>query len=116
MEQIRRIVEVLWELFFALVDLFEPLLRAIFERVLDTEIPEGGARPLTTGLFLLLVVWGVSKAFLSVTKSTANQPMKITLSTDKTPAQVVREDREKRFKALFLILVVMAIVYLLGRG
>ncbi|MCX7706999.1 MAG: hypothetical protein N2204_03210 [Anaerolineae bacterium] len=116
MEQIRRIVEVLWELFFALVDLFEPLFRAIFERLLGTEIPEGGARPLTTVLFLLLVVWGVNKAFFSVTKSTASQPMKITLSTDKTPAQVVREDWEKRMKAVFLILVVVAIVYMLGRG
>lgn len=116
MEQIRRIVEVLWELFFALVDLFEPLFRALFEALLDTELPEGGARPLTTVLLLLLAVWGVSRALFAVTKSTANQPMKITLSTDKTPAQVVREDWEKRMKAVFLILVVIAIVYLLGRG
>lgn len=114
MEQIRRVVEVLWELFFALVDVFEPILRAIFESLLDTEIAEGGARPLTIVLLLLLVVRFVSWAFFSVTKSTANQPMKITLSTDKTPAQVVRDDWEKRVKALFAITVVVAIVYLLG--
>lgn len=116
MEQIRRVVEILSELFVALVDFLEPCLRAIFEQLLDTEIPEGGARPLTTVLVLLFVVWGVSKAFLSVTKSTANQPMKITLSTDKTPAQVVRDDWERRVKALFVIAVVVAIVYVLGSG
>lgn len=70
MEQIRRIVEVLWELFFALVDLFEPIVRALFESLLDMEIPEGGARSLTTVIVLLLAIWGVSKAFFR----SPNQP------------------------------------------
>jgi len=116
MEQIRRVLEVLWELFFALVELLEPGVRAILQQLLDAEIPEGGARPLTTVTLLVVAVWLVNKAFLGLTKSTANQPMKVTHVTEKTPAQVIWEDREKRVKTLFFILVFIGVVYLLSRG
>lgn len=42
--------------------------------------------------------------------------MKVTLSTDKTPAQVVWEDRERRLKALVAIIIVIAVIFLLTRG
>lgn len=115
MEQIRRIAQMLWEVFLALVELFEPIFRALFEALFNVDIPAGGARPFTVIFLLLFGFWAVSKAYFAVTKSTANQPMKITLTTDKTPAQVVREDREKHLGAWLIILIVLAAIFLLTR-
>ena len=83
MDFIRTVVQALWNGFWSLVDLLEPLVGGVFGRLLDTEVAPGGARTLTRcDLVLLVIVLMISKFYFAVTKTSANQPMKITLTTE----------------------------------
>lgn len=115
MDFIRAVVEAVWNGFWSLVDLLEPLIGSILGRLLDVDVAPGGATTLTAALVLLIFFFWLSKFFFSMNKSAANGPMKITLTTDKSPAQVVAEDREKHLKAILAMGGVVAIIYLLVR-
>lgn len=115
MDIIRAIMEALWNGFWSLVELFEPLIGSVFGRLLDVDVAPGGATTVTAALLLLILSFWLSKVYFSVTKSAAKGPMKITLTTDKSPAQVVAEDREKHLKAILAAGVVVVIIYLMAR-
>ncbi len=111
----RAVVEALWNGFWSLVELIEPLIGGILGRLLDVDVAPGGATTLTAVLLLLILSFWLSKVFFTMNKSAANGPMKITLTTDKSPAQVVAEDREKHLKAILAMGSVVTIIYLLVR-
>ena len=115
MNLIRTVVEALLNGFLSLVDLLEPLVGGIFGRLLDTEVAPGGARTLTVLILLVVGSLLISNFYFSVTKSSANGPMEIKLTTSQTPAQVVAKDREKHLKAILVAGAILAVIYLLVR-
>lgn len=115
MDTIRAIVEALWNGFWSLVQLLEPFVGSILGRLLDVDVAPGGATTLTAAFLLVGSAFLISKLFFNLNKSAANGPMKIVLTTDKSPAQVVAEDREKHLKALLGAGAIVAIAYLLAR-
>jgi len=111
-----QILEGIWRGFWGLVAMLEPIFQTLVEAVFKTEIPPGGARGFTVFFLIMLGAWGVSKFFFGITKSASNQPQKVTHSTDKTPAQVVQEDRGKHLKAIMVFAFVVAILYFVGNA
>jgi len=114
MERLRQFIDGLVAGFVLLVDALSPMVAALASGIFDVEITAAAARGFTTALLLLICAWGISKAYYGVTKSPANQPMKVEHFTSKTPAQVVSEDRWGKFKALVAVGAVLVIVYFFG--
>ena len=116
MELLRQILEGLVVGFQVLVDLLSPLIASIVSAIFDVEVSSDAAHGFTTVLLVLAGAWFIGKAFNSVTKSPAGQPMKVELYTTKTPRQVVHEDWGGKLKTLLAIGVVLLLVYSFGRA
>ena len=114
MELLQQILEGIWKGLWLIVEALEPVFRALAEAIFNTDIPPGGATSFTIMFLLLVAAWFISKFFFGVTKSAANQPMTVTHTTAKTPAQVVREDRVSHFKAIMGMVIILGILYLVG--
>jgi len=114
MELLQQIVDGLISGFWVLVDLASPIIATLASAVFDVEITAAEARSFTTLLLLVVGAWVIGKAFFGVPKSARNRPMKIELTTAKTPQQVVREDWASNVKALAIIGGTLLLVYLFG--
>ena len=114
MELLRQILEGLVTGFRVLVSLLSPFVASVIGAVFDVEVSSSAAHRFTTVLLLLVGAWAIGKAYNSVTKSPASQPMKIELFNTKTPAQVVSEDRAGKVKVLLVISAVLFVVFYFG--
>jgi hypothetical protein len=109
-----QILEGLWKGFWGVVAALEPIVQAVAESVFDTQIAPGGASAFTAFVLFVIGAWAISRFFFSATKSASNQRQKVFHPTDKTPAQVVQEDRAKTLKAIMGFAFVMAVLYFVG--
>jgi hypothetical protein len=114
MELLQQIMEAMLAGFQFFVDLLAPVIASLVGTIFDVEVSPEAAHGFATLTVVLVAAWLISKAFQGVTKSPANQPMKVELYTAKTPAQVVGDQRRGKFKTLLAACVVLALVYFFG--
>ncbi len=115
MEQILGVLfESLKEVYSIFFDGMAWLLAGLFGSIFDTEIEPEAARPAAILVVFLLTLYLLRKFLFVMLGSEASKPMKVTHTTDKTPAQVVSEDLQKKLMALLAFGGVCFALYVFG--